>query len=63
MEDSFPNQSSRDKFEIYDKQIHHRSEKGLNLLYWENSGVTYVLVSDIKLEELINLTSKTALIE
>ena len=63
MEESFSNQSSRDEFEIYNKQIRHRREKGLNLLYWENSGVTYVLVSDIKLKELLNLTSKTALIE
>lgn len=63
MDDSFSNQPASDEFEIYNEKIYHRSEKGLNLLYWQNSGVAYVLVSDLKLDELINLTSKTALVQ
>lgn len=61
MDDSTASLSPKGRLEIYDKKLHKQSERGCNLIFWRNGGITYALVSDIDREELSQLVPEVAL--
>jgi hypothetical protein len=62
MDASLADLSSVEKVKIHGEKLHYQSEKGCNLIFWQEKGVVYALVSDIQREELSRLVPQTALI-
>jgi anti-sigma factor RsiW len=63
MDDSLADLSSIGKAEINGKKLRYQSEKGCNLIFWQEKGIVYALVSDIQREELMRLVPETVTTE